>query len=95
MGVDRQLSHKGADAWCKHGVIEEVKNGYEKVIGRQCRRCGVVWGLTACAGCKKEKFCELVSADGAERFCTADCRSQEAARRAKSTAPPIRSRGRR
>lgn len=37
---------------CTHVNIEEIRNGYEKVIGGQCSTClEVIWGAGKCDGC--------------------------------------------
>jgi hypothetical protein len=62
---------------CTHYRIEEIKNGYDRVIGGQCRTClAVIWGVSKCAGCGKDKA-RLTYTLEASRYCGKQCRDDQ------------------
>lgn len=79
----RQITIRGACDRCSHpdGAIEEILSYGGDCIGMRCRLCGDTFGKAFCVGCEGERWCVVVSADGMERWCSADCRAQTIAAR--------------
>ena len=84
---DRQVRIRGTTDACSHPheKTEAITSQGGDIIGMRCRLCGVIFGKARCAGCDKDRWCTVVSRDGAERYCSEDCRKKTIAGRAAGT----------
>jgi hypothetical protein len=70
---------------CTHFYIDEIKNGFERVIGGQCRKClAVIWGVGKCAGCAKDNAKLTYTLDESRRYCGHQCRTDQLERERKA-----------